>query len=213
MHEPVLDPSPVVELTQGGLADVVDVLVEAFGDYPTLHHIVGATGDAFAERLRTLLGFFVQARRVRGEPVVGVRDGDRLVAVALASLPDAATPPGALDAARGAVWAELGAAAHARYEALGRVWQDLGPAEPHVHLHLLGVRRSHRRAGLGRLLLERVQRSSDEHPTSIGVTLNTEVETNVAYYRRLGYGVVGEALAAPALRTWVLRRLDDATTR
>jgi ribosomal protein S18 acetylase RimI-like enzyme len=126
--------------------------------------------------------------------------------VALATLPDAVAPPGALDAARERTWALLGAAARARYEDLGRRWQRLAVAEPHLHLNLVGVRSAHRGRGLGVALVQAVVDRSRSHPTSCGVSLTTETEANVGFYQTLGFEIRGSVEVAPGLRSWVLFR-------
>lgn len=204
------DPRPVVALVAGEAASVVDVLVAAFAGYPALRYLLHGTPAAAVpghrDALATLFGFFVAARFARGEGVLGIRDGRGWAAVALVSDPDRATPPGALDELRAATWATLGTAARARYEAMGLAWQRLAVAAPHLHLNLIGVRPDRQGAGLGRRLLDHVQALARAHPTAAGVALNTEVEANVAWYRRQGYTDVGDAEVAPGVRTWVLYR-------
>jgi ribosomal protein S18 acetylase RimI-like enzyme len=197
---------PVEAMPSAADEQAVEVLAEAFGDYPMLRYLIGVEGDAFAGRLRVLLTFFVAARRARAEPLLGVRADDGWAAVALATLPDAVAPPGALDAARERTWALLGAAARARYEDLGRRWQRLAVAEPHLHLNLVGVRSAHRGRGLGFALVQTVVDRSRSHPTSCGVSLTTETEANVGFYQALGFEVRGEVEAAPGLRSWVMFR-------
>jgi ribosomal protein S18 acetylase RimI-like enzyme len=195
---------PVEAVPAAADEQVVEVLAEAFGDYPMLRYLIGVEGDAFTGRLRTLLTFFVAARRARAEPLLGVRADDGWAAVALATLPDAVAPPGALDAARERTWRLLGAAARVRYEDLGRRWQRLAVAEPHLHLNLVGVRTAHRGRGLGVALVQSIVDRSLAHPTSCGVALTTETEANVGFYRSLGFEVRGEVEAAPGLRSWVM---------
>ena len=184
------------------------MLAEAFADYPALRYVVGAAGAAYRERLAALLGFFVAARRARGEPVLGVRSGEAWAAVALATLPGAAAPVGALDAARERLWELLGADARARYEDLGERWADLAVEEPHVHLNLVGVRLAERGRGLGAALVRAVVERSRGDPTSRGVLLSTETEANVGFYRALGFEVRGEIEVGPDLRSWVMFRPD-----
>jgi ribosomal protein S18 acetylase RimI-like enzyme len=207
-HDPDRAAPAVVPLPASDIGEAVDVLAAAFGGYPALRYIVGDAGPRFEGHLRTLLRFFCEARAVRGEPILGVRAGGRLAAVALASLPDAVAPPGALDARRASTWAALGAPARARYEELGRTWQGFALADPHVHLNLVGVLPAQQGAGFGRALVDGVQEISRAHPSSRGVTLTTEVAANVALYRRLGFTVVGEAEVGPSLRTWAMVRPD-----
>ena len=62
--------------------------------------------------------------------------------------------------------------------------------------------------GLGRALLDRVHALSRERDDSRGVTLTTEVESNVELYRHVGYEVVGRGTIAPGLGTWGMYRAD-----
>jgi ribosomal protein S18 acetylase RimI-like enzyme len=198
----------VVPLPPADDRRAIAVLAEAFADYPALRFVIGPAGDAFPERLAALLGFFVAARRARGEPVLGVRSGEDWAAVALATLPDAVAPPGSLDAARERTWGLLGRDARARYEELGERWGSLAVAEPHVHLNLVGVRAAERGRGLGAALVRAVVERSRAHPTSRGVSLSTETESNVGFYRALGFEVRGAIEVEPDVRSWVMVRPD-----
>jgi hypothetical protein len=65
----------------------VTVLCDAFQDYPVMRYVLGSADD-YDHRLRTLIGFFVSARVLREEPVLGIYDGDgTLAAAALVTLP------------------------------------------------------------------------------------------------------------------------------
>ena len=189
-------------------AQVVAVLAEAFADYPALRFLIGPVGPSFPERLSALLAFFVAARRVRGEPVLGVRGERGWGAVALATLPDTVAPAGALDVVRERTWGLLGADARARYEALGRRWAQLAVREPHVHLNLVGVLAAERGRGLGAALVRAVVARSRAHATSRGVLLSTETEANVGFYRALGFEALGTVEVAPGVRSWVMYRPD-----
>jgi hypothetical protein len=45
---------------------VVDVLCDAFHDYPVMRYVIGPAGADYERHLRTLIAFFVQARQTRG---------------------------------------------------------------------------------------------------------------------------------------------------
>lgn len=199
-------PVPIADVPTADDPAVVAALADAFGDYPTLRYLIGPAEASYRARLEALLAFFVAARRARGEPVLGVRAAGAWAAVALASLPDAAAPPGALDAVRERTWALLGADARARYEDLGARWRALAAAAPHVHLNLVGVRAAHRGQGLGAALVRAVVARAAAHPTARGVSLTTETEANVGFYRALGFDELGSVDVAPGLRSWVLYR-------
>jgi GNAT superfamily N-acetyltransferase len=196
-------------------ADVLDVLCDAFRDYPVMRFVLegdGAAGggDPDDPRLRTLIGLFVGARFIHGDRVFGVCDGDRLVAAATTTGPgDPPTPP-ALAELRAATWSTLGDDARARYEAFANAGDPFYPADPgHHHLNMLGVRRSHAGRGLARVLLEAVHDLSDADPASHGVTLSTESEKNLTLYEHFGYRVLGHA-GLDGLETWVLYRPKPA---
>lgn len=181
---------------------VVDVFCDAFRDYPVMRWVVGPAGDEYADRLRTLIGFFVAARALRDEPLLGIATHGRLVAAATVSFPGHGEEPPGLDTLRQATWLELGADTRARYERCGAVWQAFEVGVPHVHLNMIGVRPSAQGQGLARCLLAHVHEIARATPHAEGVTLSTEAAANVSFYRKAGYEVVGHARVAPELETW-----------
>ena len=188
--------------------DVIDVLCDGFADYPIMRYVLGSEGD-YAARLRTLIGFFAGNRFLRNDAIIGVSVDGELRGVALCSLPDRVSPP-EMDQLRERTWAALGPEARARYDRCVEVWTRLGVAEPNVHLNMIAVPPRHQGQGVGRALLDRVHALSRERADSHGVTLTTEVESNVELYRHVGYEVVGGGTIAPGLETWGMYRPDRA---
>jgi ribosomal protein S18 acetylase RimI-like enzyme len=189
---------------------VVDVLCDAFRDYPVMRFVLGRGRSDYDEDLRTLVGFFVMSRALRGEYLFGVRAGpgsEGLEAAAIVSRPGTPTPP-ALVTLREEVWASLGADARSRYEAFAAAGAPLVPPEPHLHLNMIGVRPGAQGSGRGRLLLDHVHELSRDDPRSAGVSLSTENSRNVALYEHVGYVVRGHAIVSPELETWALYRED-----
>jgi GNAT superfamily N-acetyltransferase len=201
--------SEVEQLTADRAEEAVAVLCDSFHDYPVMRHVIGEVGDEYGERLRTLIEFFVAARFRRGEPVLAASDNARAVAAALVTLPGERQSPAALLDHREAVWQELGAAARGRYEAMGESWREFAIAAPHFHLNMIGVFRAYSGRGLGRLLLDGVHEMSRRDPHSTGVSLTTEIETNVGLYLHFGYDLVGHVKAEGAPDTWVFFRPDS----
>ncbi len=72
----VLDPADV--------ADVVSVLCETFADAPVMRFVLGSSGR-FTARLEKLVTFFVRARVLRDEVLLGIRSPRGLDAAALVS--------------------------------------------------------------------------------------------------------------------------------
>ncbi len=199
----------VVEvLPEDRVEAAVTVLCDAFYDYPVMRHVVGEAGDDYDVRLRALVGFFVAARVLREEPMLAVIDEDLVVAVAILSSPGEREAPPDLAERREVVWAELGVAARERYEALGHIWQQFTIPDPHYHLNMIGVCRSHSGRGLGGLLLDAVHELSQRESGSCGVSLTTEDPANVSLYEHYGYEIVGHAICSPEYETWGFFRRD-----
>jgi ribosomal protein S18 acetylase RimI-like enzyme len=189
--------------------DVVDVLSEAFFDYPVLRFVLGREEADYPSRLRALVEFFVRARVFRGEPLLGVRQGERLAAAAIVSKPGGRPAPAEFHHYRERLWSRLGPEAGARYLAFGQAVEPLLPDRPHLHLNMIGVRVTAQGRGLGRLLLDQVHRLAAADADAQGVSLNTEIEANVALYQHVGYRLLGQATVTPGLTTWVFWRPDN----
>ena len=187
---------------------VVDVLCEAFERYPVMRWVLGSHRDD-PERLHRLVHFFVMARVLRDETLLGVRGPDGLTAAALVSRPGQRDSE-PLARLREAVWADLGGDARLRYQAFGATCARFEVDEPHLHLNMIGVRRAARGTGLGGALLDHVHALSRADSSSTGVSLTTEDPRNVSLYRRFGYRVIGEADVSPQLHSWSFFRPDEA---
>jgi len=197
-----------VELGEEGVGEVVDVLCESFFDYPTLRFVLGPDPRRYENQLRTLIHFFVMARVLRGELLLGIEGDEGISAAALVSRPTRPEALPELGELREKVWAELGASARGRYGAFGAACAPFQVAVPHIHLNMIGVRRRAQGEGHGRRLIEHVHLLSLDDSESEGVTLTTEDPANVSLYEYLGYQVVGKAVVAPELTTWGFFRPD-----
>jgi GNAT superfamily N-acetyltransferase len=198
--------APILVDARSRADDVIRVVCDAFADYPIMRYVLGEGGD-YRERLRRLIGFFAGARFLRDDAIVGIAVGGELRGAALCSLPDRMPPP-ELDQLRERTWSALGPDARQRYDRCVEVWTPLGVAEPNIHLNMLAVPPRHQGQGLGRRLLDEVHALSRARSDSRGVTLTTELETNVGLYRHVGYRVVGRGTIAPGLETWGMYRPD-----
>jgi GNAT superfamily N-acetyltransferase len=195
------------------LEDVVDVMYDAFYDYPVMRFVVGAGHRDYDDRLRKLIGFFVFRRVRHGGPLLGIRDGDRVVAAAACTLPvEPETPPDVF-ARRDALWRDLGDDTRARYDAYAGATKPFFTTEPHHHLNMIGVRHSHMGRGLARPILEAVAGLSQADPRSHGVSLTTELPKNLTLYEHFGHRIVRHARVADELETWGLYRPTDHQTR
>lgn len=202
--------SAVLTLSPSDTAEVVDVLHESFFDYPVMRFVLGDERPEYDRHLRTLVNFFVMARVLRDETLLGIRADGSLVGVALVSRPGGPRPPQELYELRDAVWSELGSDAESRYTAFGDACAPFQLDAPHLHLNMIGVRRDAQGTGLSRTLIDAVQALSLTDPESAGVTLTTEDPRNVSLYEHFGYEIVGQATVSPMLTTWGFFRPDDS---
>lgn len=204
----ISDSSRVRELYADDLPSVVTVLCDAFGGYPVMRHVLRGNTDDYSRDLERLIHFFVQARVLRGEPVLGAGQGDALSGVALVSDPGNRSSPEQLAEVREALWSELGDVARKRYEEYGDAAAGVLVDRPRLHLNMIGVRSSSRGQGISRILLDEVHRRAQDHPTAEGVSLTTENPANLPFYERFGYRITGEARVADGLVTWAMFRRD-----
>jgi GNAT superfamily N-acetyltransferase len=189
-------------LYKENIHEVADVLCEAFYDYPIMKYVLGEKDD-YEIRLRKMVTFFVSARALRKEPLLGIYNSENiLVAAAAVTLPGEIPSPPELLKLRDELWTKLGSEEKLCYENYGNAAFSLLPKEPHHHLNMIGVRNAYQGKGLARQLIAAVEELASEHPTSTGVSLNTEVEANVNFYLHLGYELLGEAIVDKDIVTW-----------
>ena len=184
-------------------AEVADVLVDAFHDYPVMRYVVGEAAY-YDARLQQLIEFFVFRRVRQGALLLGVdRGGELLGAAVLATPRETAAPPEVKDLAL-QLWNAIGDDARQRFDRYGAATQPFTVATPHHHLSMIGVRRAHHGEGLARPLLDAVGRTSAADTDSHGVSLTTELLKNVRLYEHFGYRVIGQARVTADLETWGL---------
>lgn len=192
----------VLYLYKQNIPEITDVLFEAFYNYPVMRYVLEDKED-YDNRLRKLVSFFVSARALRKEPLLGINNlENKLVAAAAVTLPEEIPSPPELLKLRDELWKELGSEEKDRYENYGNAAFSLLPKEPHHHLNMIGVRNDYQGKGLARQLINRVEELVSEHPTSAGVSLNTEVGSNVDFYLHLGYELLGKANVDKDIVTW-----------
>jgi GNAT superfamily N-acetyltransferase len=167
-------------LVRDDLAQVVEVVVSAFADYPYWRWLV-ADRD---ERAATMGAYYAADLGPLLDGSFGIADGDRMVAVAMWARSDAWA--GFVDADSTTA---AGAAAMRMAAALAAM-ASLAPAEPHWYLDVLAVRPERQGTGLGRdVLRPGLARADIER---VGCYLETGRPENLGFYRAAGFEVSGE---------------------
>lgn len=201
----------VERLGQDDIDTAVSVLAEAFFDYPVMRFVLGESGDYRAD-LSKMLRFFVMARILRDEWLLGARSSGELLGVALLSFPSRQKELPQLRALGDAMWEEIGAGARGRYELYGQALARFDITNPHLHLNTIGVRGPGQGKGVGRALMDFVHEISADDVESSGVSLTTELQSNVALYEHFGYQIIGQTVVGEAFDSWFMYRRDPDST-
>ncbi len=177
-------------MSEVATADVADLpaitasLARAFSDDPVFIYLMGGTFD---ER-RATLAFEMLGRNMLDHGLVLITPDRK--AAAFWSPPGKwkvppwtiiRTLPLTLRAYKFGIFRALGA--------LGRM-EKLHPQEPHYYLEVLGTDPVQQGHGYGAALMNEILSRADEE--RVGAYLESSKDTNVPYYRRFGFEVVGE---------------------
>ncbi|MEP6660389.1 MAG: GNAT family N-acetyltransferase [Acidimicrobiales bacterium] len=170
--------------TSSDASAIRGVLAEAFVSDPMLRWIF-PDDETRLDATAAWLGLFAE-RYARDGRVDAIADDD-LAAVALWRLPDAGTPPPSLPSISGLLAALIGKGrADTIWKSL-RAIATVTPTGRFAYLHLLAVRPTRQRQGLGRSVIEPGLAFADE--TGLGVHLETTNPENLGFYQSLGFAV------------------------
>ncbi|MER7706006.1 GNAT family N-acetyltransferase [Kitasatospora sp. NPDC097605] len=184
-------------ITEADVPTAVDTLTRAFADYPFTRYVLAA--DGHEERIRR----FQELCLTRIGMVYGrtwVADGGRAVAAWTTPEQD----PSPAFAELGPLFGELAGDRAAAFGAAEQAVEPHRPQEPVWFLNTVGVAPEAQGRGLGAAVLapgiEAAARAG--YPAF----LETSAESNVAFYRRLGFEVTAEVPLDGGPYTWCMRR-------
>ncbi len=184
------------------LAAVRSVLGAAFADDPMFQWVF-SDGATRAHGCAGWLGLFVEAFAAHGTIDV-VRDDGRIVGVALWRLDDRSVVFPDLPSVGGMLAALLGPERAAVVGAGLGAFAENKPAPPFHYLQFLAVHPQHQGAGHGRQLVAAGQARATH--AGVGIYLESTNPANLAFYRSLGLGQLGEFTLQPdgprAYRLW-----------
>jgi len=179
----------------------LNVLCAAFHDYPVMRYVIGEADPEYDEKLRELIGFFVEARLTRNIPLIGLHDANDLLGVAVVSPPKEIPIPRELANCHAQVQRRLGREAMARFDRYNEACEATDPGHVAHYLGMIGIHPEAQGRGMGRQLIDAVKDRARFHPESTGITLNTERESNLPFYEKAGFLKGSEADVGP-LHTW-----------
>lgn len=189
------------DLERSHKAAALNILCPAFHDYPVMRYVIGEFDPDYPGKLQELIGFFIEARLIRKVPLIGLRDGNELLGVAVVSPPEELPMPPELEACRAHVERRLGPNAMARFDQYDKGCEATDPGHFAHYLGMVGILPGAQGRGLGRRMIDAVKGRARSHPESAGVVLNTEIESNLPFYEKVGFRKVSESDVGP-LHTW-----------
>jgi GNAT superfamily N-acetyltransferase len=179
----------------------LDVLCAGFYDYPVPRYVIDAPASDYDGSLRELIDFFVEGRLTRGVPLIGLYDSSDLLGVGVVSPPQEGLVPPELELCQARAERRLGREAMERFEQYERACEATDPGYLAHYLGMIAVRPDVQGRGLGRQLIDAVKARARSDPISTGVTLNTELASNLPFYEKMGFTKGSEADVG-SLHTW-----------
>jgi GNAT superfamily N-acetyltransferase len=197
--------SEVVELGESQTEEAIELLVLAFEADPAYRYFCDGQRPGYRRRLRLLFRSGREVAPASGQPVLGIRSGERLAGLAIVQEPEGGVPFAAQ--LRWLFTVSLFAGPRAPWRILRdvRIAERERPSEPHFYLPILAVHPDFQGSGCGRALLESLHARSQRHPQSTGVCLETENPKNVPFYEHLGYRVTARNTLAELEITTLFR--------
>ena len=191
----------ILRLSKEDVPKIVAVLCDSFFDYPVMRFVINSEIN-YPHKLKILINFFVMARIIRKEVIIGIGEQSNMAGVALISNQNNVINPPKLKNLREKVWTELGTQSRSNYQKFSDICAQFQVNVPHLHLNMIGIKHDAQGMGLGRKLIEQVHLLSLNDSNSSGVTLTTEDPAKVSFYEYLGYNIIGQSNVTPQLKTW-----------
>lgn len=167
---------------------VTEVLFAAFEQDPLMYYFFG---NEYQNLARYLMQYVCKLGDLSDLLLWGAFIEEELTGVALITPPevDDRNKPEEMTQAEEQLAIAVGEAVIARIERYFQVKEVNKPKQPHFYLDVLGVLPKSQGQGVGKALIEKLHKISEESTPSCGVALDTENERNLDFYGRLGYSV------------------------
>ena len=166
----------------------IEVLFAAFGRDPLMYYFFG---NEYQNLARYLMQYVCKLADISDLLLWGAFIEEELTGVAQITSPEAVDQNKQEEIAQveEQLAIAVGEAVIARIERYVQVKEASKPKQPHFYLNVLGVLPKSQGQGVGKALIEKLHKMSEESTPSCGVALDTENERNLDFYHRLGYCV------------------------
>jgi GNAT superfamily N-acetyltransferase len=195
-NEAVLAPSAdTVKAIYLGVDDLkiaASILYNAYVDDPLFLEIFQAEKEGYESRLRSAIREELNAFWVAEQPMIGLFDAERLIAVACLTAPDAAFGAGRYWHWRLRMLLTAGLFGTKQMLEKEEKVRTLVPAENFHMLSFIAVHPDYQDHGLGHILLGAIDSVVEEDAKSAGVAVFVTIEKHKSFFGDDRYSVVGD---------------------
>lgn len=181
-----------VFLTAEDLKVAGSILYQAYHDDPVFIDIFQSEKQGYEQRLRSAIREELNAFWMAKQPMVGLFDGERLLAVACLTHSDSAFGPGRFWHWRLKMLLTAGFFCTKQMMEKDQKIQQNVPAEHYHLLSLIGVHPDEQHHGLGHLLMSAVESVMLESSNSSGVAVYATLPKYTQFFEDTGYQLVKE---------------------
>ena len=188
---PLQDTVKAIYLSVDDLKVAASILYNAYVDDPLFIDIFQAEKEGYESRLRSAIREELNAFWVAEQPMIGLFDGERLIAVACLTAPDAAFGSGRYWHWRLRMLLTAGLFG-TKQMLRRRKGASISSADNFHMLSFIAVHPDYQHHGLGHILLGAIDSVVEEDAKSEGVSVFVTIEKNRAFFNDDNYQVVGQ---------------------
>lgn len=181
------------------------LLYHAYLDDPVFQWLLDDTHPHYAQRVRATVREVFHAHLQEGMPIVGLEAYDRLVGVGLIGFSEGGHDLIDQFSWRWRMLFTVGISCTERFRNYHHAVMACLPRKRHCSLPLVGVQPEYQKHGFGTKMLEAIHCLCDANDTACGIGLATGHRSQVPFYTRLGYQIVGEVPVGEGTETVLFR--------
>ena len=186
--------------------DVIQIIAAAFERYPLMNFFFD---DIDRRSIEAIGQYICDLATINDSLLLGALVRDELQGVIYATPPEINKnkDENAIHNLEAKLARSLSGEALERMDLYSQLKDANKPSQPHFYINMLGVDPNCQGIGIGKKLLAYIHTLSGNHSKSDGVALDTQTQSNVAYYQNLGYQVSSTA-NLDRLKNWFMLRAE-----
>ncbi|MFC6439613.1 GNAT family N-acetyltransferase [Bowmanella sp. JS7-9] len=179
-----------VYLSAEDLRIAASILYNAYHDDPVFCEIFNSIEDGYEQRLRAAIREELNAFWQAKQPMIGLFDEDRMLAVTCVVTPDDKFGPQRFWHWRLKMLLTAGYLGTRQMMDKEELIKQHMPASRYHMISFIGVHPDHQQHGMGQMLLGAIQALLDADTTSEGVGVYVTLDKYLEFFKGAGYGVV-----------------------